>query len=260
MNYDVNGGKALEKATLTVTYDSAYGELPTPERDGYSFAGWYTAAEGGEAVRTGTICKGDVTIYARWEKNQESVKDVFTDIPDNAWFVKAVQYAYDNNIMAGMGEVFQPNGKLTREQFVQVLYNNSGKPSVDIGNKFPDVKDAWYKNAVLWANANDIANGEGNGDFGVGDNISCQDLALMLYKYAKLNCFDLTANEGEINKYADGAKVSSYAKEALDWAITQGIMSGKGKKGEDISTFQLDPHGTATRAECASMMMKLLTK
>jgi len=191
---------------------------------------------------------------------KEDVTLCFTDIPSNAWYVKAVQYVYDNDIMAGKGDVFCPNNPITREEFVQVLYNQSGKPAVAIENRFPDVKDAWYKNAVLWADDNDIANGKGNGMFGVGENISRQDLALMLYKYARLKGFDLTVNTGEINKYADGNKVSGYAKEAMDWAITQGIMSGKGNKGEDISTYRLDPLGTATRAECASMMMKLLEK
>ncbi|MBR1931851.1 MAG: S-layer homology domain-containing protein [Lachnospiraceae bacterium] len=62
-----------------------------------------------------------------------------------------------------------------------------------------------------------------------------------------------------INQYADGAKVSSWAAEALNWAVSQGIMSGKGSGGA-LSSYRLDPQGSATRAECASMMMKLLNK
>ena len=109
-------------------------------------------------------------------------------------------------------------------------------------------------------NENNIANGYKTGEFGISDNITRQDLALMLYKYAVLKGYDLTATDGLIQQYADSAKVSNYAQNAMNWAITQGIMSGKGNKGEDISTFKLDPTGTATRAECASMMMKLLEK
>jgi len=217
-----------------------------------------TAGEQGYTQYTCSKC-GD-TYKEDLGMGKEDVTLCFTDIPSNAWYVKAVQYVYDNGIMAGKGDVFCPNNPITREEVVQVLYNQSGKPAVAIENRFPDVKDAWYKNAVLWADDNDIANGKGTGMFGVGENISRQDLALMLYKYARLKDFDLTVNTGEINKYADGNKVSGYAKEAMDWAITQGIMSGKGNKGEDISTYRLDPLGTATRAECASMMMKLLEK
>lgn len=185
---------------------------------------------------------------------------LFKDIKTGDWWVSAIQYVYDNNIMAGMGDVFKPTEPLSREQFAQVLYNHSEKPAVTIGNTFPDVKEQWYKNAVLWANENNIASGYGNGKFGIGDNITREQLAMMLYKYAKLKGYDLTTESGRINKFADGNKVSNYAKTALDWAITQGIINGKGKKGEDISTFRIDPQGNATRAECASMIKTLLSK
>ncbi len=223
--------------------------------------GAITAKKVGEAVITG-VNKSDAsnTLTAIVTVNRVSVTDLFEDIKEGQWWVSAVQYAYDNNIMSGKGNRFEPAVALKREEFAQVLYNHSGKPSVSIENKFPDVKNTWYKNAVLWANENNIANGYKTGEFGIGDNISRQDLALMLYKYAVLKGYDLTATDGLIQQYADSAKVSSYAQNAMNWAITQGIMSGKGNKGEDISTFKLDPTGTATRAECASMMMKLLEK
>ena len=194
----------------------------------------------------------------------EDEKNPFADVKESGWEYYFVKYVYENGLMAGKGSdtngkiIFDPNKEIPREEFVQVLYNASGKPAVSIENKYPDVKNAWYKNAVLWANANDIANGKGNGDFGVTESISRQDLALMLYKYACLNGYDLTVNIGEINKYADGKRVSNYAKTAMDWAITKGIMRGKGKTGEDISTFKLDPTGTATRAECAAMLKNFM--
>ncbi|MBR1931848.1 MAG: leucine-rich repeat protein [Lachnospiraceae bacterium] len=188
------------------------------------------------------------------------VTEIFNDIKESHWWVDAVQYAYDYDLMAGMGASFKPAGKLTREQFVQVLYNNSGTPAVSgVANKFADVKEGqWYTNAVLWANHNDIANGNADGTFGVGNHITREALALMLYKYAKLNNYDLSYTDGLINQYADGAKVSSWAAEALNWAVSQGIMSGKGSGGA-LSSYRLDPQGSATRAECASMMMKLLS-
>ncbi len=186
---------------------------------------------------------------------------IFQDVAEDSWQFKGIKYVYDNNIMSGFTAAeFGTNEKLSREQFVQVLYNNSGKPAVNIENEFPDVKNAWYKNAVLWAKENGIANGQGDGTFGIGKNITRQDLAVMLYKYAKLKGYDLTATDGLIEQYADDNKVSGYAVDAMNWAITQGVITGKGKKGEDISTFNLDPAGTATRAECATMIMKLLEK
>ena len=143
---------------------------------------------------------------------------------------------------------------------MQVLYNAEGKPAVTIANPFPDVKDnGWYKNAVLWAKENNIANGGGDGRFGVGAKITRQDLALMLYKYAALKGCSLQAQSGKINDFADGNKVATYAKTAMDWAVTNGILSGKGVAGQPLSTFQLDPAGTATRAECAAMLKNFMT-
>lgn len=192
-------------------------------------------------------------------KSYGFVEDVFSDIKATDWYVYAVQYAYDNGLMQGKGEKFQPNNSLKREEFVQILYSNSGKPAVSVKNKFSDVKNDWYTNAVLWANEVGVASGKKDGTFGVGKEISRQDLALMLYKYAVLNNYDLTTESGLVDQYSDAKKVESYAKTALDWAITQGIMSGKGT-GTDPATLRLDPAGKATRAECATMMMKLLKK
>ena len=130
---------------------------------------------------------------------------------------------------------------------------------MDFVYNFLDVKDTWYKNAVLWAKKNDIANGTPDGNFGVGKNITRQDLALMLYKYAKLRGCSLAAETGKIDQFADGNKVASYAQEAMNWAVTNGVLSGKGETGKPISTFKLDPTGTATRAECAAMLKNFMT-
>ncbi len=191
---------------------------------------------------------------------KESVTDKFSDVAPGGWYVKAVQYVYNNGIMKGkQDDIFGTNGQLTRAELVTVLNSLAGKPQVTYKEAFTDVKkEQWYTNPVLWAYEKGIVKGYPNGKFGVADRIVRQDLAVMFYKYAALNGYDLAANAGEINKYADGNKVSDYAKSALDWAITQGIMSGKGNKGADISTYRLDPKGTATRAECASMIMKFL--
>ncbi len=218
---------------------------------------FYDSKQISTSVMTTAFCNDMLTLEKR-EINP------FTDISTSSWQFNSAKYVYDRGLMTGKGTdangniIFDPNKPIAREEFVQVLYNASGKPPVSIENKFPDVKNTWYKNAVLWANANDIANGKGNGNFGVSENIYRQDLALMLYKYARLHGYDLTATPGEINKYADGNKVASYAQTAMNWAISKGIMSGKGNKGEDISTFKLDPSGTATRAECAAMLKNFM--
>lgn len=153
--------------------------------------------------------------------------------------------------MVGNNVSFKPTSSLTREEFVQVLYNINGQPEVFIENKFHDVKEDWYKNAVLWANDKSITVGLGSGIFGIGKDIIRQDLAVMLHRYAVLKDYDLSTTDGVIHQYADSENVSSYAEDAMNWAITQGIISGKGNA-------RLDPLGTATRAECAAMIMRLL--
>ena len=190
----------------------------------------------------------------------------FADIRSDSWQFTSANYAVARNLMAGKGTdrdgkiKFDPNSPISREEFVQVLYNAEGKPSVSIANIFPDVAaNGWYKNAVLWANSKNIANGMGNGNFGIGKSITRQDLALMLYKYATIKNLDMTAPTGEINKYADGSKVSGYAQTAMNWAVKNGVLSGKGEAGKPLSTFRLDPTGTATRAECAAMLKNFMT-
>ncbi len=190
----------------------------------------------------------------------------FTDVLTNGWQFTFAKYAVDNDLMAGIGTdnygrvTFLPDSAITREQFVQVLYNAEGKPPVSSEKQFPDVAEGtWYEYAVLWAYENNIASGMGNGDFGIGKNITRQDLALMLYKYASQKGYSLDATNGKIYQYADGDIVSDYAKTAMDWAVTNGILSGKGTAGEPLSTFRLDPAGTATRAECAAMLRNFMT-
>lgn len=190
----------------------------------------------------------------------------FKDIGDTDWQLASAKYALEKNLMAGKGTdaygriIFDPNSPISREEFVQVLYNAEGKPAVDFAFDFLDVVNgAWYENAVLWAKKNDIANGTPDGNFGVGNNITRQDLALMLYKYATLKGYCLNATDGVIGQYSDGSAVSGYAKIAMDWAVTNGVLGGKGTAGEDVSTFRLDPAGTATRAECAAMLKNFMT-
>lgn len=185
-----------------------------------------------------------------------TVTDIFDDVKPTDWFVKAVQYVYDHGIMAGVngGKSFDPHGKLTREQFTQVLYAYEGKPEVINMSGFTDVNsNAWYAKSVYWAKEKGITGGKPDGTFGVGQNISRQDLAVMLYTYAKYKNYDLTKNDNALDNFNDSGKISSYAKDAMKWAVTQGIISGKGNG-------KVDPIGNATRAECATMIMKLIEK
>ena len=151
-----------------------------------------------------------------------------------------------------------PNDVITREEVVQTLNNHMGQPKVKAENPFKDVvKGTWYFDAVLWGNQNGIAVGFGDGYFGIGKTITREQLAQMLYNYATFNEYDLTLEKDAHKGYSDSKTVSGWAVTAMDWAISQGIMSGKGVAGAPKSEIKLDPLAGATRAECASMIMKI---
>ncbi len=209
-----------------------------------------TPTEEGEKTFTCTVC-GETRV-----EKIKRVEEVFDDINSSDWWVKAVQYVYENGIMAGTngGASFDPNGKLTREQFTQVLYAYEEKPDVANMNGFTDVDaNAWYAKSVYWAKEQGITGGKPDGTFGVGEKITRQDLAVMLYTYARVKGYDLTKNDNALDDFTDNGKISNYAKDAMKWAVTQGVISGKGNG-------KVDPIGNATRAECAQMIMKLIEK
>lgn len=228
--------------------------------------GLITAKKAGSAVVTG-VNKGNsnntltclVTVN---QPNKVSVVDAFSDIKSGAWYVNAIQYAYDYKIMKGRTDgTFAPNANITRADFATILYNMRNNPNVTAGNIFKDVADGkYYTKPVLWAYENGIAQGYPNGNYGVADNIQREQLALMLYRYGKLIGYDLSYTKGCLKgKFVDENNVSSWAVTAMEWAVSQGIMSGKGN-ASDPHNYRLDPKGNATRAECASMIMKLLEK
>ena len=205
-----------------------------------------------------------VTIAATDADSTRPVTERFTDVKAGAWYVKAVQYVYERKIMTGKGEKFDPNSSITRAEFAQTLYSHMGKPEIDITNAkslFPDlVEGQWYIAAVLWAKENGIVSGYGNGNFGPNDPITREQLALMLYKYMKLRHYGCSYIINASDGFMDSDKISSWAKEAMDWAVADEIMAGKGTSGSPISERMLDPKGQATRAECAAMIKKLLEK
>ena len=186
-----------------------------------------------------------------------NVAEIFSDVREDAWYVKFVQYVYDNGIMAGNSDgTFGPDKPLLREQFTQVLYNMSGKPASSNSSALPftDVKSAtgYPADAIRWAYENGIAGGNANNTFGVGSKIQRQAVAVMLYKYASANGFDMSLDENVLSGFSDTSKIEGWALTPVKWAVSQGIISGKGNR--------LDPSGAATRAECATMIMKVLEK
>lgn len=175
----------------------------------------------------------------------------FTDVPDTAWYAKAVQEAAQKGYMAGIGDgVFGPRGIVSRATVVTVLWRMEGSPTVSAPPAFDDVAaDAWYSDAVAWGQAQKVASGDGKGKFSPDSPVTREQLAVFLYNYAKLKQSELTT--GVLELYSDQKKISSWAVDAMRHAVGAGLIEGSGTA--------LNPTGAATRAELAVILQRLAT-
>lgn len=189
-------------------------------------------------------------------KRDESL--VYEDVSTSDWFWGYVKYVYDEQLMTGLDEKhFGPTEPLARAQFAVILYRMSGEPEVSYSNKFPDVADGlWYTDAIMWASENGIVNGyTDTGLFGPGDKINREQMAVMMYRYAKYCGYDVESEDfsGILYRFTDGNSVNVFAREAMECIVGKGIISGK-----DNGT-KLDPQGNAIRAECAAIIARYST-
>ena len=227
---------------------------------GHSFGDWTvtkeaTCFEDGEETRTCSVCQAVETrpIFAN---SDNCPSKAFTDLDADAWYHEGVDYALTNSLMNGVGSgKFEPDGQLTRAQLVTVLYRAAGEP--DTGkqvNPFTDVADdTWYTKAVIWAANNGIVNGVAKNVFAPDASITREQIATMLYRYAGAEA----AKEDKLPAFPDAAKVSDWAKEALNWAVASGLINGV---ADANGTANLEPQATATRAQIATILMRWLEK
>lgn len=174
----------------------------------------------------------------------------FKDVTRGEWFYDAVMYVYGNGIMNGTAAgIFEPETTMTRAMLAQVLYNMEGKPESS-GADFEDVpEDAWFYDAVGWAAENGIVSGYDEKTFGSYDNITREQAAAMLYRYA-----GLTSTEQSIpGEYSDIADVSDWAVPAVAWAVQNGIING-------MEDGTLSPASNASRAQLSAILMRYCTK
>ena len=166
------------------------------------------------------------------------------------WSADAIDFLAANSIVEGGSYgTFNPNGNMTRGDFVLMLYRLAGKPSVSgISNPFTDVKATdYYYNAILWAYRNDIVTGIDRKTFAPKKNITREQIAATLYRMA-----GSPSTSGSISGYYDASKVHSYATNAMRWAVAGGVVTG--------SNGYLTPTNNATRAQVATMLHRYLTK
>ena len=177
----------------------------------------------------------------------------FTDVEENGWYHTGVDFMVKNGFMNGVADdAFDVDGNLTRAQLVTILYRIAGEPESTATNPFADVADGqWYTTAVIWAAENGIVKGVNTTTFAPNDQITREQIATILFRYAKAEKV-----EGKLAGFPDAEKVSDYAADAMAWAVEQGLINGISES--DGKTY-LAPQETATRAQIAVILMRYLT-
>lgn len=195
---------------------------------------------------------GVIKISVSTKTDSAQFKDV-TRSNVGTWAADAVDFAYHFGLVSGVSKTeFAPNSPMTRAQLVTVLYRAAGSPSVTVSTNFEDLDvGSYYYSAVVWANVNGIVNGTSDTTFSPDSRLTRQQLAAILYRYARAFGGD-TSYTGNLSHFTDRHQVDSYATTPMTWAVSHEIISG-------TSDTTLSPLSTATRAQVVVILHRYLT-
>ena len=236
--------------TLTVKADEGYklDTITVTDKNGNELK----LTDKGDGKYTFTMPASAVTVEASFTKDDTPVETglPFTDVKADDWFYEAVKYAYDNKLMDGTSSTtFAPLMTTNRAMIVTILWRLEGSPVVNYAMNFSDVESGvWYTEAVRWAAAEGIVKGYSDTVFAPDDTVTREQLATILYRYAEYKEYDVSA-KGDLTTFADGSTVSTWAADGMTWAVGAQLITGK-------DGGKLDPTGTATRAEVATILMR----
>lgn len=177
---------------------------------------------------------------------------IFTDTYPNEYYAPAVDYCYEQQLFRGTSEdKFSPNMAMSRGMVVTVLYRLAGSPSTSgLKNEFTDVAEGqYYADPIKWATANGIVNGMGGGKYQPNTNVTREQLAAILYRYAQFTGMDMTVTGDGLAKFTDRNTVSDYALTPMVWAVDRGLING-------VTTTTLQPRGNALRAQVAAIIYR----
>lgn len=172
----------------------------------------------------------------------------FVDIDDH-WAEDDIIKAWKAGLVNGTSDTtFSPNSAVTRGMFVTLLYRLSGSPAVSGDTPFTDVADGkYYADPVLWAYKNSVVNGTSDTTFSPDKLVTRQEMVTMLFRYAKLTGVDVSASAA-LSDYSDANEVASWALEAMEWAVAEGIINGY--------AGELNPLNNTKRAEAATILVR----
>lgn len=237
------------------------GALPVPTASGRQFLGWEITMENNSSVTarpasSATEVLSNLELEAVWDAAPPVQPELpFADVSSNAWYYDKVRFVYENGYMAGTEEdLFSPEQTMTRAMFVMVLYRVAGSPEVtqEQSSYFTDTQNQYYTEAAGWAQANGIVSGVGDHRFAPNEKIIRQDAELMFYKL----CVDYlgvgAGHSADISGFADLDELSSYAYEAVQWAVAVEMMAGEQEGGQ----VYMRPKDNLTRAQAATLITR----
>ena len=231
VSLDKSTAKKGNTVTVTVTPDAGYqlDKLTVTDAKGKAIA----VTKKSDSKYTFTMPDSKVTITPTFSKieNTKPSKTGFNDVASSAWYADAVQYVTDKGLMNGTDDnQFSPNASTTRGMLMTVLARYAGEDTTGGAT--------WYEKGMNWAKAKGVSDGTNP-----NANITREQLVTMLYRYA-----GTPAANGSLSDFSDTASVSSYAVNAMQWAVENGIVNG--------SNGKLNPQNNATRAEVAAILMR----
>ncbi|MFR0735253.1 MAG: S-layer homology domain-containing protein [Oscillospiraceae bacterium] len=255
--------KKAEEAALAAAKSQALIELALMDTTGCNAeqkeAAAAVLAAAREAIQAAETREEVAALLAEAQEAMEEAmnlvcaSDLFRDVAENTWYHEGVDYMVRQGYMDGMGGgLFGVNGTMTRGQMVTILYRIAGKPSVEgLENPFRDVAEGrYYTDAVIWAAANGIVEGMEEGVFAPEGAVTRQQVAVILYRHSGAEA----GNEDLLSSYPDGKQVAPYARQAMNWAVSQGLI--RGVENGEVTT--LSPAATATRAQMATIFLRYL--
>ncbi len=171
----------------------------------------------------------------------------FTDVGTGAWYYGDVVYVYQKRLFNGDSPTrFAPDGKMQRCMMTTVLHRLAGEPAVSYSALFQDVPNGqWYTAGTIWAGSMGVVSGVANSQFDPFSNVTRQEIAVILYRYAQKMGYDVSTS-ASLAGFRDAGSVASWGQTAISWAVGVGILNG--------SDGSLLPNGDATRAEVAAML------
>lgn len=231
---------------------SACGEVEkrTVDAHGHDWSDWTVSKEDTEAeeVIETRVCSVCHAVEVRVINVCPS--SAFTDLETEAWYHPYTDAVIRDGLMKGISEsLFAPNANMNRAQLVTILYRMAGCPEVTEAAPFEDVSaDGFYTSAVAWAYAEGIAKGVSSKLFAPDADVTREQMVTFFARYAAVIGEDTTAN-GDLSAFADSGDVSAFARNAMIWAVENGLIQG-------VDANTLSPRGCATRVQAAAMLVR----